>query len=38
MGGGEWPAVDMGGGEWPAVEFRWWGRWLSEVGVGDFWI
>jgi hypothetical protein len=30
--------VGMGGGEWPAVEFQWWGRWLSEVGVVDFWI
>jgi hypothetical protein len=26
----------MGGGERPAVVFWWWGRWLSEVGVGGF--
>jgi hypothetical protein len=36
MGGGEGSAVMMGGGEGSAVMSWWWGRWLSEVGVGVF--
>jgi hypothetical protein len=26
----------LDGGERPAVVFWWWGKWLSEVGVGGF--
>jgi hypothetical protein len=36
MGRGEGPTVMMGGGEGSAVMSWWWGRWLSEVGVGVF--